>query len=363
MAEYSHKPSMVHHILNNSLRIIVIVILFHSSATENCLKTGEATSCCADYHVLDGKCVPCPSGTFGPDCKYICTYPDYGRRCLDGKCQCPKENCDPAEGCKDHSIIPKSNTLSILLSSPSITNSTFEYNLRNNNKNLTSQVEIKDTSKDKEESSSTVMAVISVIGVLVIGFLIAVIVVQLKGKITIRLEKKSLRRNSKVTSHRHVDTYCEIDDDDVIDDVDNDKEDEAEEYEVIDHSKKDATKYTALPSRENIAKHGSKTISNVSMLEILRSGEDDRKSNTRDSKTMSNVPVQELSDGNAEDNLKVEMRNDKSHLKTTQKRFGKTSGQVSGYIDMDKGTKKEEYVSMCAENEARNLSLSKNISQ
>ncbi|XP_061164909.1 uncharacterized protein LOC133173852 [Saccostrea echinata] len=333
----------------------IIVILQHLSATENCLKTGKATSCCADYHVLDGKCVPCPSGTFGPDCNYVCTYPDYGRRCLDGKCQCPKEICDPSEGCKKELIISKTNTISILTLSSSLPNSTSEYNVQNNNRNLTRQV--KGVLIKENSSSTVVVAVISAICVLVIGFLIVVLLVQLKGKITIRLEKKSSRRKSNVTSHRHVDTYCEIDDDKVIDDGGNDTEAEVEEYEVIDHSKKDATKYTALPSRTNIAKHGSKTMSNVSMQKILESRKDDRKTRMRDSKTLSKMPVQELSDDNAEDDKKVEMRIDKSHLKTTQKRFGKTSGQVSGYIDMDKGTKKEDYVSMCAENGTGNDSL------
>lgn len=29
----------------------------------------------------------------------MCPYPTYGRRCLDGKCTCPKEYCNANTGC------------------------------------------------------------------------------------------------------------------------------------------------------------------------------------------------------------------------------------------------------------------------
>lgn len=43
--------------------------------------------------------IACPRGYFGLDCSYLCPYPTYGRRCLDGKCSCPKEYCNAKTGC------------------------------------------------------------------------------------------------------------------------------------------------------------------------------------------------------------------------------------------------------------------------
>lgn len=43
--------------------------------------------------------IACPRGYFGLNCSYMCPYPTYGRRCLDGKCSCPKEYCNAKNGC------------------------------------------------------------------------------------------------------------------------------------------------------------------------------------------------------------------------------------------------------------------------
>lgn len=42
----------------------------------------------------------CLNGFYGPNCMFICPYPYFGRRCLEGPCQCSKENCDAKTGCR-----------------------------------------------------------------------------------------------------------------------------------------------------------------------------------------------------------------------------------------------------------------------
>lgn len=44
--------------------------------------------------------VACLSGYYGPNCVHTCPFPSFGRRCLEGTCQCPEENCDPISGCR-----------------------------------------------------------------------------------------------------------------------------------------------------------------------------------------------------------------------------------------------------------------------
>lgn len=41
------------------------------------------------------------SGYYGPNCNFTCPYPSFGRKCLEGKCQCQEENCDPISGCRN----------------------------------------------------------------------------------------------------------------------------------------------------------------------------------------------------------------------------------------------------------------------
>lgn len=40
------------------------------------------------------------SGYYGPNCNFTCPYPSFGPKCLEGKCQCQEENCDPISGCR-----------------------------------------------------------------------------------------------------------------------------------------------------------------------------------------------------------------------------------------------------------------------
>lgn len=88
------------------MRRLLFVLFLHSFGTfftgNGCInKTGIVSSlCCADFYLKEGECTPCLNGYYGPNCIYMCPYPYFGRRCLEGPCQCPKENCDAETGCR-----------------------------------------------------------------------------------------------------------------------------------------------------------------------------------------------------------------------------------------------------------------------
>ncbi|XP_062581583.1 uncharacterized protein LOC134243336 [Saccostrea cucullata] len=310
---------------------------------ENCLKSGTSSKCCADYYVVNGNCVPCPVGLFGPNCSHICPYPSYGHRCLEGICQCPRELCDSKTGCRNPSKEKdKPSTYLALVTTRTVPQTKQKDVLGNsNNGTIPTQGELKvlkeasadektssDESEDNKAGSAAVMTVISIIGVLIVCLLIVVIVFQLKGKIKLRTQK-SQNRNSHIKSQRHVDTYCEIDEGGVTEDKIKTLY-KSEIYELIDQSKKGGAKYTPLPPRPGLSKEERAVMSTVSMQKIL---EDDDDADTE-----------------------VEMRKDKGNTQNPPKRMGKTSAQVSGYIDMNKETQEEDYVPMSAENTEKDTS-------
>ncbi|XP_061164911.1 uncharacterized protein LOC133173853 [Saccostrea echinata] len=324
---------------------ITIILSFQKIfGVENCLKSVTSSVCCADYYVENGNCVPCPIGLFGPNCTHTCPYPSYGHRCLEGICQCPQELCDSKTGCrnpsKDKQIssthltsittrsVPLSNHRAVL-GNLSTSTSPKEINVKKSEDN-------KIGSDDNKAGSAAVMTVISVIGVLIVCLLIVVIVFQIKGKIKMRI-KKPTNRGPHVTSQRHVDTYCEIDEGEVTEDKSKTLN-EFEIYELIDQSKKDGTKYTPLPPRPGLSKEERAVMSTVSMQKIL---EDD--------------------DNNDDDDTKVQMRKEKINIQNPPKRMGKTSAQVSGYIDMNKEREEEDYVPMAAEKSENNTTSTKDI--
>lgn len=128
-----------------------------------------------------------------------------------------------------------------------------------------------------------------------------------------------------MTSQRHVDTYCEIDDNEATEDACN-MWSESEIYEQIDQSKKDGTKYTTLPPREGASKKERAIMSTLSMQKILEADDDEDTCKTE-----------------------VQMRKGKSNVQVPLNRTDKTSTQVSGYIDMNKEKELEDYVHMAAE--------------
>lgn len=185
--------------------------------------------------------------------------------------------------------------------------------------------------KSKENTSSSPVIVTSVVAAVIIIALVAVILFQVKGRIQARIQTLDTKRRSKVTSHHRVDTYCDIDED-KMEDVEGNMDNELEPYELIDQSKKDATKYTELPTRQGVSNHERNMLSTISMQKILDEVGDDKD----DPKHV---------DGSES---KVQMRREHAHHAVLPKRMGKTSTKISGYIDMRKNTP-ESYVSMNAE--------------
>lgn len=247
---------------------------------------------------------------------------------MEGKCQCPVENCDPVSGCRNEVSTRKNNYDSIFERK---TSKEYEGNVNSPSiieENPQSDEKIK---KSKENTSSSPVIVTSVVAAVIIIALVAVILFQVKGRIQARIQTLDTKRRSKVTSHHRVDTYCDIDED-KMEDVEGNMDNELEPYELIDQSKKDATKYTELPTRQGVSNHERNMLSTISMQKILDEVGDDKD----DPKHV---------DGSES---KVQMRREHAHHAVLPKRMGKTSTKISGYIDMRKNTP-ESYVSMNAE--------------
>lgn len=301
------------------------------SMEEDCSTSNDSNVCCADFFFKDGKCTPCLSGYYGPNCDFTCPYPSFGRRCLEGKCLCPQKNCDPVTGCRSE-VSTRKNNYDFIFERK--TSKEYEGNVNSPSiieENPQSDEKIKESDENKSPPSSPVI-VTSVVAAVIIIALVAVILFQVKGRIQARMQTLDTKRRSlKVTSHRHADTYCDIDED-KMEDVECNMDNELEPYELIDQSKKDATKYTELPTRQGLSNHERNLLSTISMQKILDEVGDDKD----DPKHV---------DGSES---KVQMRREQAHHAVLPKRMGKTSTKISGYIDMRKNTP-ESYVSMNAE--------------
>ena len=149
--------------------------------------------------------------------------------------------------------------------------------------------------------------------------MVIVLVIQFKGKPSIRKHTVFFKRGSQLTSPRHVVTYCEIDDSKVTEsDCKISSESELEVYESIDQSGKDGTNYTALPARQ---RDSINQLTTVSMNIIL--AYDDRADEDINEKDQPGTNVQ----------IRKKTVN---HDQPSHKRIGKTSTKISGYIDMTK---------------------------
>ncbi|XP_048777371.2 uncharacterized protein LOC125681366 [Ostrea edulis] len=298
-----------------------IFIFIFSRCTTACKNENTSSTCCPSYRFVNGICIDCPLGYFGPNCAYSCPYPSYGHRCLQ-KCMCDKDKCDISFGCASSKQLPSDIASLITTNIPKSKN---EYTSGQQSLNNSKHPEENGNGpKEIKNGSAAVIAVISVIGVLVISLLVTIIIFQLRGKIHLRLQK-SPNRGSNVTSQRHVDTYCEIDENEATEGACN-MWSESEIYEQIDQSKKDGTKYTTLPPREGAPKKERAIMSTLSMQKILEADDDEDTCKTE-----------------------VQMRKSKSNVQVPLNRTDKTSTQVSGYIDMNKEKELEDYVHMAAE--------------
>uniref|UniRef100_A0A8W8LBJ5 Uncharacterized protein n=1 Tax=Magallana gigas TaxID=29159 RepID=A0A8W8LBJ5_MAGGI len=325
-------------LMQKVLWIIIFLSYQCSSTGEDCLKSGNNSKCCADFFMKEGKCTPCPNGNFGPNCDFTCPYPSYGRRCMEGNCDCPKDLCSPETGCVYQPITQN------YFADISFEKST---SAEENNLIITEQKNKYSGDKfdsKKSESSSTVVVVISVFCTLIIISLVIVMVLQMKGKLLSHNQIFLSKRRSRVISQRHVDTYCEIDEKNMKNTECN-KSDEVEIYESIDHSNKNEIKYTELPKRKGVSNEERKLMSTILMTKIFDDDDDD-------DDDINNAIQHDVKSGEKQVNMtepEIQIRKDKVGLDTFSKRKGKTSSNISGYIDMEKKDPKD-YVSMNAEN-------------
>ena len=181
------------------------------------------------------------------------------------------------------------------------------------------------------KTTSSVTIALAVAGSFIIIALLAILLIQRNGYINIR--KGVSKRGSHVTSQRHVDTYCEIDDGKEAE-TDCKMWSESEVYESIDRSNKETTKYTELPKRQRTSKDNQC----ISMQQILDDADDD------------NTGVDKVDAVKNNCQVPVEMRKGKNSSRPAYKRIGKTSTKISGYIDMTKHSL-EDYVSMAPRND------------
>ena len=195
--------------------------------------------------------------------------------------------------------------------------------------------------KDSKTTSSVTNA-LAVAGSFIIIALLAILLIQRNGYINIR--RGISKRGSHVTIQRHVDTYCEIDDDKVAE-TDCKMWSELEVYESIDRSNKETTKYTELPKRQKTSKDNQC----ISMQQILDEADDDDTGDDKDDADKNSCQV------------RVEMRKGKQSSRLANKRIGKTSTKISGYIDMTKNSL-EDYVSMAPRNDEEELKPPKDLS-
>ena len=183
--------------------------------------------------------------------------------------------------------------------------------------NIQKSINVQDSSNNDDQS--TVLIVVAVIGAFIIIALVTVLVVQFKGKPFIRKQTVFSKRDSQLTSPRHVATYYEIDDSKVTEtDCKISSESELEVYESIDQSRKDGTNYTALPARQ---RDSINQLTTVSMKIKLADDDGADKSINEKDEPGTNVQIRKKSI---------------NHDQHSHKRIGKTSTKISGYIDMTK---------------------------
>ncbi|XP_056010703.1 uncharacterized protein LOC125678174 isoform X1 [Ostrea edulis] len=75
-----------------------IFLFVFSRCTTACTNENTSSTCCPGYRFVNGICIDCLLGHFGPNCSYSCPYPTYVHRCLE-KCMCEKDKCDISFGC------------------------------------------------------------------------------------------------------------------------------------------------------------------------------------------------------------------------------------------------------------------------
>nr|XP_022338887.1 multiple epidermal growth factor-like domains protein 10 [Crassostrea virginica] len=81
-------------------RTFLIFVFYNVSVSGNSNFTcGRDGNCCSNYHMFNGKCIACPSGTYGLNCSQKCPQNHYGQFCIH-KCSCNEDQyCNTVYGC------------------------------------------------------------------------------------------------------------------------------------------------------------------------------------------------------------------------------------------------------------------------
>ncbi|XP_048772364.2 uncharacterized protein LOC125678168 isoform X4 [Ostrea edulis] len=315
----SQTAAMIGHVLHLFLCKIPI--------TSACDGLEESTSlvCCADYHLKDGACVDCPVGYFGPDCRHTCGYPWYGRRCLS-KCDCPKDWCNPASGCKDPVTSGQSSSPSpasqsrVLTSNTTLPTTTTESFINSTVKMKKQQTKMyndwNDTTTTKHLTTGT----------------------EIEAKIIRWKRKQKVTKRESVVLHArdHVDTYCEIDDIMVPSTPEDNRKSNAGKYESISQSVKERTKYTTLPTKH---KHMADRNNYATPVSLAKE--------TTESVEKVHPQCVNMEQDNLESQVLLRKASTNRNLNISVMPDAPAASKItSGYIDMNKGEKLDEYVAM-----------------
>ncbi|XP_056014109.1 multiple epidermal growth factor-like domains protein 10 [Ostrea edulis] len=81
---------------------IIVFALFNllSACNCKCRSQNGDWKCCADFIWSNEtrRCIECPVGYHGENCRAPCQYPNFGRLC-QSECLCSNASCDPVTGC------------------------------------------------------------------------------------------------------------------------------------------------------------------------------------------------------------------------------------------------------------------------
>nr|XP_022333971.1 uncharacterized protein LOC111130957 [Crassostrea virginica] len=242
------------------LQLILIISSVIQLTEQECLQE-FSTKCCADFYFDDGTCKPCKIGYFGPNCETKCPYPKYGRKCVDGNCNCSENQCDFAVGCtKDMPDTSSTPTSSMHLSSEkslSQNRSTIMQTtaVQTTGLVMTSQERTEentyesissDLNKKDDKSDIILVVVLSSVSSLVVSLIVITMFACLRSRKSTKIRNKG---NTSPYSGRAVSTasYHEIDDCLIAQDRSEGK------YDKINNIEKETTekhKYDTLPTKE-----------------------------------------------------------------------------------------------------------------
>ncbi|XP_056012986.1 multiple epidermal growth factor-like domains protein 11 isoform X3 [Ostrea edulis] len=80
-----------------NIGLALLVLSLNAETTKGCVN--DRGECCTNFYHDNGKCIPCPAGSYGDNCSITCSPPFYGKDCRH-RCTCsPDEECNPYKGC------------------------------------------------------------------------------------------------------------------------------------------------------------------------------------------------------------------------------------------------------------------------